>query len=96
MKTVAIYVMWILGCTFAAHCIGGLVFAVFVSVSLNPSPQATLTMAVVWLLMLLARPLVGVIAARHPTRKRPRRFFDSDRQRNTALARNRTECQIIS
>jgi ABC-type polysaccharide/polyol phosphate export permease len=78
MKTVAIYALWILGCTFAAHCIGGLVFAVFVSVNMNPSPLAMLIMAVVWLLMLLSGLTVGVIAAKHSTRKRPRRFFDSD------------------
>jgi hypothetical protein len=78
MKTVAIYVAWILGCSFVTFCVAVIAINVFASMVMNPPREAVLTMAVTLFLTILAGPVIGFIAARYTTRKRPRRFFDSD------------------
>ncbi len=71
MKTAAIYVAWILGCSMVTYCIGGVAVAIFAKMNANPSPQATLTFAAAWFVMLLAGPVIGFLAARYTTRSGP-------------------------
>ena len=78
MKKVAIYIVWILGCTFVTYCIGGVVVAISVSLILNPSPATMLAIFGTWFLILLAGPVVGIVFARQSTRKRYNRLIDPD------------------
>jgi hypothetical protein len=78
MKKVAIYIVWILGCTFVTICIGEVVVGISASLILNPSPATMLAIFGTGFLILLAGPVVGILFARQSTRKRRNRLIDSD------------------
>jgi hypothetical protein len=70
MKTVVVFVVYVLFCSFASCVLGGVAFDMFVAVNLKPSNQAHEVMFGVYLLIVLSGPVVGLVCATLETRKR--------------------------